>query len=143
VRLRPPDVEELGQARRAPIEIVRTERLRGHAEESQPLRGEEIAGGARDERRGAEGVSRREKERVRVLRALTGKVRGQRRETPELPWDAGRIGIVERVVLGEHDVDQVRVGRPREQIIGRTAVEVLGAEEVARRRPYMLRARMS
>jgi len=31
-------------------------------------------------------------------------------------------------------------GLPREQIIGRTAVEVLGAEEVARRRPYMQRA---
>ena len=31
-------------------------------------------------------------------------------------------------------------GLPRERIIGRTAVEVLGEEEVARRRPYMQRA---
>ena len=31
-------------------------------------------------------------------------------------------------------------GLPREQIIGRTAVEVLGEHEVARRRPYMVRA---
>ncbi len=32
------------------------------------------------------------------------------------------------------------VGLPADQIIGRTAVEVLGPEEVARRRPYMQRA---
>ncbi len=31
-------------------------------------------------------------------------------------------------------------GLPREQIIGRTAMEVLGADEVARRRPFMARA---
>ncbi|MEP6502287.1 MAG: PAS domain-containing protein [Betaproteobacteria bacterium] len=31
-------------------------------------------------------------------------------------------------------------GRPREQIVGRTVVEILGADEVARRRPYVLRA---
>jgi PAS domain S-box-containing protein len=32
------------------------------------------------------------------------------------------------------------VGRPARDILGRTAVEVLGAEEVARRMPYMQRA---
>jgi diguanylate cyclase (GGDEF)-like protein/PAS domain S-box-containing protein len=32
------------------------------------------------------------------------------------------------------------VGRTGEQILGRTAAEVLGAEEVARRKPYMLKA---
>ena len=31
-------------------------------------------------------------------------------------------------------------GRPRAEILGRTAVEVLGADEVARRKPFMLKA---
>jgi diguanylate cyclase (GGDEF)-like protein/PAS domain S-box-containing protein len=32
------------------------------------------------------------------------------------------------------------VGRSADEILGRTAIEVLGAEEVARRRPYMMKA---
>ena len=78
----------------------------------------------------AERVARRELQRQSdVLRAVTEAIPS----TVVVVDSGGRYRFV-------NGAFEAQCGLPREQILGRTAAEVLGADEVARRRPWMQRA---
>ena len=78
----------------------------------------------------AERVARRELQRQSdVVRAVTEAIP----TTVVVVDSGGRYRFV-------NGAFETYCGLPREQILGRTAVDVLGADEVARRRPFMQRA---
>jgi diguanylate cyclase (GGDEF)-like protein/PAS domain S-box-containing protein len=78
-----------------------------------------------------------------ALRDLTLEAQRQsdvlRLVTEAIPSTVVVVGIDTRYRFANRAFEQY-CGLPREQIIGRTAIEVLGADEVARRRPFMMRA---
>jgi PAS domain S-box-containing protein len=59
--------------------------------------------------------------------------------TEAIPSTVVVVGADGRYRLANRAFERAR-GRPRARIIGHSAVEILGAEEVARRRPFMMRA---
>ena len=78
-----------------------------------------------------------------ALRALTLEAQAQsdvlRLVTEAIPATVVVVGADGRYRFANGAFERY-CGLPRERIIGRTTVEVLGEEEIARRRPFMLRA---